>query len=312
MVHRAPAMEMVTNPDYFAEMNAGTASDHFKMAVSHFQRSMYLLFSGGSSTAGDVVTFDATPPPPPSKDDGADPRRGAFIILPSDSWKEGWDLWVLVLILYSAVMVPYRICFDCPPIGSVFIFEQLITTSFITDVFLNFNTAYLKDDRWIVDRGSIAANYLRVSPAVLKRRRRHAMPSQQTIAAAAAAAAADCLDVWPRGVTSSCCQIQRSNALRLRMPIVGQVARHPLPLLLSSHERARLPDASRRRVEPHVDVHDLGVVCLGSAPKPTSHPLSPASPPLSVPSRRSLICLCRSPVRRVGPGSICHRRCRSS
>ena len=68
---------------------------------------------------------------------------------------------VLLFILYSAVMVPYRICFDANAEGGMFIFEQIVTFSFLTDVCFNFNTAFLEDERWIIDRGKIAQNYLK-------------------------------------------------------------------------------------------------------------------------------------------------------
>ena len=58
----------------------------------------------------------------------------AGVILPSAAWKEWWDVFVLNLILYSAVMVPYRICFDADAIGYMWFFEQGVTFIFITDV----------------------------------------------------------------------------------------------------------------------------------------------------------------------------------
>lgn len=161
-------VEMVTNPYTFGDMNAGTASDHFKMGVSHLQRSIQLLFTRGSG-ADDVTYVPAEKPDlaaiaiagVPADDDESVPRRGNCIIFPTDNWKEGWDLWVLLFILYSAVMVPYRICFESPATGAMFIFEQTCTVSFIIDVFLNFNTAYMQDDRWIVSRATISMHYLR-------------------------------------------------------------------------------------------------------------------------------------------------------
>ena len=92
--------------------------------------------------------------------------RDHSVFLPTDSWKEAWDLWVLMLILYSAVMVPYRICFDSPAVDLWFIFEQTVTVTFITDVCFNFNTAYMEGDMWIVDRGLIAKNYFAVRAAL--------------------------------------------------------------------------------------------------------------------------------------------------
>merc|ERR1719240_2237714 len=81
--------------------------------------------------------------------------------MPNEGWKESWDMWVLLLILYSAVMVPFRICFDEEAEGVMFWVEQCVTFTFLSDVCLNFNTAFRDDDdMWVFDRGAIAQKYL--------------------------------------------------------------------------------------------------------------------------------------------------------
>jgi hypothetical protein len=84
------------------------------------------------------------------------------VILPSYAWKESWDLAILMAILYSAVTVPYRICFSATtePGTNMYLFEQTVTVLFITDVLLNFNTAYMEDGVWVTHRGAIARTYL--------------------------------------------------------------------------------------------------------------------------------------------------------
>ena len=89
-------------------------------------------------------------------------ERGSMcVILPTDPWKEAWDFFVLVLILYSAVVVPFRICFDARADGDLLWVEDMMTVCFIVDVALSFNTAYFEDEHWVRDRGHIMANYLR-------------------------------------------------------------------------------------------------------------------------------------------------------
>ena len=39
------------------------------------------------------------------------------------TWKEQWDLVVLVLILYSAAVVPVRVCFDADAKGALWFIE---------------------------------------------------------------------------------------------------------------------------------------------------------------------------------------------
>ena len=148
------------DPEAVGELNGGTASDHYALGWAHLKHAIKLTFCAGGAKGSSARA--AEPPPTPQADDvndGEPNLRGVF--LPTHAWKEIWDLYVLVLILYSAVTVPYRICFNAGAQGSVFIFEQMLTMSFIVDVCFNFNTAYMADgEKWIVDRGLIAQKYI--------------------------------------------------------------------------------------------------------------------------------------------------------
>ena len=83
------------------------------------------------------------------------------IIYPKSKWKETWDLTVLFMILYSAVTVPFRICFSAEAEGWLLVFEIFVSLIFCVDVIFNFNQAYLIDDKWIISRSRIASRYLR-------------------------------------------------------------------------------------------------------------------------------------------------------
>lgn len=156
--------------DQFAEMHAGTAADHYSLGLSHIKHAMKLTIFGSSAGGARPHTganVEHTGGAEPETDADAikkhqDVVKGGTngVFLPVHAWKEIWDLWVLMLILYSAVMVPYRICFSATAVGFMFIFEQTITASFITDVCFNFNTAYFENDKWVTDRGKISARYL--------------------------------------------------------------------------------------------------------------------------------------------------------
>jgi hypothetical protein len=145
--------------DQFGDLNAGTAADHWEMGWAHLRRSLQLSCwpsskpADGADVSSLQQSFEEEEDPSNSK-----PTNGVF--LPTQSWKEVWDLFVLMFILYSAVMVPYRICFNSPAVGMWFIVEQLVTFTFVVDVVFNFNTAYLDDERWVTDRGAIACRYL--------------------------------------------------------------------------------------------------------------------------------------------------------
>ena len=84
----------------------------------------------------------------------------ACLINPKSSWKETWDIGVLVFILYSAIVVPIRICFSAEAEGYMWDLEVAISLFFITDCIFNFNTAFHIEDKWVISRKRIALNYL--------------------------------------------------------------------------------------------------------------------------------------------------------
>jgi len=89
-------------------------------------------------------------------------RRG--LILPiTDSWKEKWDMLILMMILYSAAFVPLRVCFAAEAEGVMWYVEVTVTLFFILDMYFTFNTVYfdLTSGEWVVDRRRIAGNYLK-------------------------------------------------------------------------------------------------------------------------------------------------------
>ena len=53
-------------------------------------------------------------------EEGAQSDDDAGVILPTDTWKEYWDMLVLALILYSALAAPYRICFNAEAEGAMY------------------------------------------------------------------------------------------------------------------------------------------------------------------------------------------------
>lgn len=80
----------------------------------------------------------------------------ANVIFPCEPWKENWDTLMVGLILYSAVMVPFRVCFSAEAEGNAWYFEVGVTFLFITDLLINFNTAFAGEgadvDRYVVSK----------------------------------------------------------------------------------------------------------------------------------------------------------------
>ena len=84
------------------------------------------------------------------------------LIMPLGTWKEKWDISILMLILYSAVVVPVRVCFDADATGIMWLFEVTMTFCFILDMIFTFNQVYFDNatGQWVTSRKDIARNYL--------------------------------------------------------------------------------------------------------------------------------------------------------
>ena len=82
------------------------------------------------------------------------------VINPKSRWKETWDLGVLAFILYSSVVVPFRICFSAEAEGNMWLFEVGISFFFIIDVLFNFNTSFNIEDKWVISHARIIGRYL--------------------------------------------------------------------------------------------------------------------------------------------------------
>jgi len=137
----------------------GTAVDHFSLAKDHLGHAISLaVFGGGrgrqSANVGEVAYVARGQAPTENSE------RRRCVIVPTDSWKESWDIVILTFILYSAVMVPFHICFKTDAEGWLGWLEISLTIAFVIDVVLNFNTAYYDDETLVTDRGRIACRYL--------------------------------------------------------------------------------------------------------------------------------------------------------
>lgn len=85
-----------------------------------------------------------------------------FVVIPTAPWKSAWDVFILLLIVYSAVTVPVRVCFSAEATtwGVSWWFEVAISLAFMGDLYLSFCTAYHEQGEWITSRLQIAKRYL--------------------------------------------------------------------------------------------------------------------------------------------------------
>jgi hypothetical protein len=84
-----------------------------------------------------------------------------FVILPDDPFKKKWDLIIAFMLIFTALVSPYRIAFVNVDSTEWTVIETLIDCIFGIDLVLNFFFAYYDDKDDIVDsRKRIILDYL--------------------------------------------------------------------------------------------------------------------------------------------------------
>jgi len=82
--------------------------------------------------------------------------------MPESQFKKIWNLFVTVLLLYTAIMVPLRTAFIEESSLGYIILDTMIDTMFFTDIFINFFSAFEKKDKTVeVRHAYIAVDYLK-------------------------------------------------------------------------------------------------------------------------------------------------------
>ncbi len=84
-----------------------------------------------------------------------------MIIHPESKLKEFWDLYMLVLTVACALIIPLQIALHVPFHSSLLWFESLLSISFGIDIVLHFFTGFRFENRIILDPRRIAVHYLR-------------------------------------------------------------------------------------------------------------------------------------------------------
>lgn len=83
------------------------------------------------------------------------------VIYPDSSFKGIWDLLCLLFIIYQAIMIPFRLCFDVDASGGLLILENIMDASFMLDIVITFNTGFYKKGYLVMKRKDIILNYLK-------------------------------------------------------------------------------------------------------------------------------------------------------
>jgi len=80
-----------------------------------------------------------------------------YIIRPDSTFKSTWNILLVMLLLYVAIVVPYRICFVDTFSEFWYIFDFVIDGLFGIDVIINFMSAYYNDDNKLITKPKLIA-----------------------------------------------------------------------------------------------------------------------------------------------------------
>lgn len=84
-----------------------------------------------------------------------------WIIHPDCTFNGLWDLFSMVLIVYSCVSIPYRLGFGLEAMGSELAIDRCVDAIFMFDCFMTFRKAIVVDSQLVVDQPTIASTYMK-------------------------------------------------------------------------------------------------------------------------------------------------------
>ena len=68
---------------------------------------------------------------------------------------------MMFLLIYVAIVAPYRIGFNSDAEGNWKVWETILDMLFILDLFVNFRTGYYLEDEEVMDSWRVAKHYLK-------------------------------------------------------------------------------------------------------------------------------------------------------
>ena len=86
------------------------------------------------------------------------------IISPKSKFSQRWDVLMILLLLYTAIVTPFEVAYIAESVPELLIFlNRLVDLCFFTDIIINFMLAYEMEDEglWIVDHKLIAKRYVK-------------------------------------------------------------------------------------------------------------------------------------------------------
>ena len=89
-------------------------------------------------------------------------KPAPWIILPNSTFRICWNIVIILLLLYTATFVPFRTAFLDKVSSDFEKFEYVVDSLFITDLIINFFSAYIDHDKNLEIRVQvIASSYIK-------------------------------------------------------------------------------------------------------------------------------------------------------
>lgn len=98
-----------------------------------------------------------------TEDEGSDTEKDVtWILLPDNPFKRSFDVLIALIIIYSSIVLPYKIAFVDNDIPSDVVVDNIFNAIMVIDIILNFFTAYVdNDDNIIKNRRKVIVTYLK-------------------------------------------------------------------------------------------------------------------------------------------------------
>ena len=88
--------------------------------------------------------------------------KGKCLIMPESKFKKIWNIIITILLIYTAIFVPYRTAFVDGTSMEMIIFDTMLDSLFVADVFINFFSAFERKDKTIEMRHAyIVVEYIK-------------------------------------------------------------------------------------------------------------------------------------------------------
>ena len=84
-----------------------------------------------------------------------------FIINPYDAYLGYWNIVIVLHLIYTAIWVPYRVCFVIEDVDFLWYYDLFVDICFCADIVITFFTGIKNRLDVITDRKLIAQRYIR-------------------------------------------------------------------------------------------------------------------------------------------------------